>query len=86
MRRLVIVAALTVVFAVASFVAMPAGGLDKGAGDVSGADPAAAEARDTDRRLPSIDQALYPVGVVVQGDWLCDGMTPCVELSQGQPK
>ena len=41
MRRLVIVAALTVVFAVASFVTMPAGGVDKGAGYVSGTDPAA---------------------------------------------
>ena len=86
MRKLVIVAGLTVVLAVASLVAMPANQVDKGSGYMTGADPAITQARNADQRLLSIDQALYPAGVAVQGDWLCDGMTPCVELSQGQPK
>ncbi len=83
MRKLIIAAGLTVVFAVGTLVAMPAGGVDKGAGYATGADSAITSARDAEGRLLSIDHALYPADVTVQGDWLCDGMTPCVELSQG---
>jgi len=86
MRKLVIAAGLAVVFAVGALVTMPASGVDKSAGYATGADSAITSARNAEGRLGSIDDALYPAGVTVQGDWLCDGMTPCVELSQGQPK
>jgi hypothetical protein len=81
MRKLVIAAGLTMVFPVGSFAAMPANEVAKSAGYATGADSAVAPARNADQRLRFIDQTLYPTEIAVQGDWLCDGMTPCVELS-----
>ena len=80
MKRLGFIVGLIAVFMLGSLAAIPAKSIDTSAGYVGGSDSQVAPARSADLRLIFINQALYPDDAVLD-DWLCDGMTPCIELS-----
>jgi hypothetical protein len=81
-KKLVIATGLIAIFTVGSFVTIPAHGIDRGAGLANSTD-SIAPGRSASERLLIINKELSPDDVILD-DWLCDGMTPCVELSPRQ--
>jgi hypothetical protein len=80
-KKLVVAVGLTAVFLSGTFLAVMANGSHSQTGFSGSTDTSIGVLRDADQRLAftSDDSGLVD-------DWLCDGMTPCVELSprQGQ--
>jgi hypothetical protein len=79
MKRLVIVIGLMGVFALGSLAVSPSNGTRSGAGYTATTESSGASTRTTER-LRTLNMELSPDDAVVD-DWLCDGMTPCIELS-----
>lgn len=78
MKKLVVAVGLTAVFLSGSFLAIMANGSHSQTGSTGSP---IGVLRDSDQRLTFTSDDRGAVD-----DWLCDGMTPCVELSprQGQ--
>ena len=83
MKKLILTVGLTAVFAGASFAAIPANGIGHKVGS-AGADFSVSPTRAANVPLIFRNENLYPDDVDWVDDWLCDGMTPCIELSPRQ--
>lgn len=84
MKKLILTVGLTAVFAGASFAALPANGIGHKVGSAGAADSSVSPTRAANVPLMFRNEDLYPGDVDWLDDWLCDGMTPCIELSPRQ--
>jgi hypothetical protein len=79
MKKFLIATGLIGVFALGSIAVSPANGVRSSAGYAATTESSSAATRTADR-LRALNMELSPDDAIVD-DWLCDGMTPCVELS-----
>jgi len=80
MKKLVIAVGLIAVFALGSLAVSPAAGVHKSAGYAATTESVNAPTGSSSARLKTLNMELSPDDAV-RDDWLCDGMTPCAELS-----
>jgi hypothetical protein len=83
MKKLVIAVGLIGVFALGSLAVIPANGIQSGTGYAATTESLSVPTHSSPERLRTLNMELSPDDAVLD-DWLCDGMTPCIELSPRQ--
>jgi hypothetical protein len=81
MKKLAFAIGLIGVFALGSLAAIPADGIRPSTGNAATTESLSAPTGGYTDRLKRINLELSPDDAVLD-DWLCDGMTDCIELSR----
>jgi hypothetical protein len=80
MKKLVFAIGLIGVFSLGSLAAIPGDGIHPSTGNAATIESASAPTGGSADRLKRINLEVSPDDAILD-DWLCDGMTPCIELS-----
>ena len=83
MKKLVLAVGLIGVVALGSLGAIPANGVHPNAGNAATTEASSVLTHSSTDRLKELNMELSPDDAVLD-DWLCDGMTACIELSPRQ--